>query len=308
MQKGVDVYQKITDDIIAELEKGALPWFKPWQGDGKSNFNFALPVNATTDKNYRGVNIVILWGAAEDRGHQSPRWLTFKQAKGAGGHVMPGQKGINLVRFQPVSKTDIDDTGKEVDASYLMSKVFTVFNVEQCEGLPVEIVGELPAAPTLTPDTVKAVTLDASLVTWRSATGADIRHGENRACFQPKFDRILMPDHDKFDAESSYWATLFHEIGHWTGADKRLKRGVDDAFGSDGYAFEELVAELASAFLCAKLGVVGEQRHAGYIESWLKALKNDKRYVVKAASAAMKAVDYLEANTVTVSEKICEAA
>jgi antirestriction protein ArdC len=174
--------------------------------------------------------------------------------------------------------------------------------------LPADIAGIAPPPPVLTPDTAKAFTLDENLLAWRASTGANIQHGQDRAFYRPKSDMIGMPDHDKFDAECSYWATLFHEIGHWTGADKRLKRGMDDKFGDSGYAFEELVAELTSAFLCAKHGVVGEQRHAGYIESWLKELKNDKKYIVKAASAAMKAVDYLEQNTVTVSEKICEAA
>ena len=284
MKKKTDTYQAVTDKIIAELEKGAAPWICPWNGGG----SLKRPVNANTGKKYNGVNVVLLWMAAQEKGYNNPYWLTYKQASQLGGHVRKGETATQICFFK---QWDVEDkeTGEEKTIPVLKS--FNVFNASQCDDLPEKF-------HTKETNEKGGVTFDEiaswrDLVKWRDNTGVILSHMGDSAFYNYITDSVTMPEINKFKAASGYWATLFHEFGHWTGHKTRLNREFGKRFGDAAYAAEELVAELTSAFLCAEFGVQGEIRHAGYIENWLKALRGNKKFFFAAASAASKAADLL---------------
>lgn len=286
----VDLYQQVTDKIIAELEAGAAPWVKPWKSLGKAGS--AMPHNAVTRRPYSGVNVLLLWGAAAERGYTATGWLTFKQCAEAGGHVRKGEKATLITFVKQLAFTEKDGDGKVVtDAddnaetrAVHMLKSYYVFNVEQCDGLPEKLTGKL--------EPVEGPT-DPEFDAWATRTGATIRIGGDRACYQPSSDQIVMPARAAFVENANYNATLIHELGHWTGHKSRLDRNLRGRFGDSEYAAEELIAELTAAFLCAELNIDGDLRHAGYIQHWLKMLKTDKRAIFTAASAATKAATFL---------------
>lgn len=280
------VYRTVTQSIIAELEQGAAPWVKPWKGGGRIGI---MPANAVTGHHYRGINVPILWHAADTHGFPSHAWLTFKQALDKGAHVRKGEKGTQIVftKQLAVKKDDAEDEERQIS----MLRAFTVFNVAQVEGLDVP-----DAALGQSPPTAGAA--DA----FAAATGADIRHGGDRACFVPSLNFVALPHPEMFENEEQYQATKLHELVHWSGHKSRLNRDLNNRFGTQAYAAEELVAELGAAFLCAHLGVQGQLRHAGYIESWLTLLKSDDRAIFTAASKASVAADYLR----SFSEKLEE--
>ncbi len=279
------VYRHVTQSIIAELEQGAAPWVKPWKGGGRVGI---MPTNAITGHHYRGINVPILWHAADTHGFASHAWLTFKAlAKGA--HVRKGEKGTQIVFTNQltVKKDDAEDEERQIS----MLHAFTVFNVAQVEGLK-----EPDAAQGESPPPAGAA--DA----FAAATGADIRHGRDRACFVPSLDFVALPLPETFETAEQYHATKLHELVHWSGHKSRLSRDLNNRFGTQAYAAEELVAELGAAFLCAHLGVQGQLRHAAYIDSWLLLLKDDDRAIFTAASKASVAADYLR----SFSEKLEE--
>ncbi|MCC3246426.1 ssDNA-binding domain-containing protein [Methylocystis sp. WRRC1] len=278
------VYENVTKSIIAELEGGTAPWIKPWKSGTRVGI---MPANAINGHHYRGINVPILWHAADERGFPKNAWLTFKQALDAGGHVRKGEKGTQIVFTKRISVTDDDDEARQIS----MLRAFTVFNVAQVEG--VEALAPLPEPP-----------LSGVVETFVSATGADIRHGGDRACYVPSRDFIALPNASDFESEQHYEATKLHELVHWSGNEKRLKRDLANRFGTKAYAAEELVAELGAAFLCAHLGVEGRLRHDEYIASWLSLLKEDDRAIFTAASKASAAADYLR----SFSEKLEESA
>lgn len=282
MKKRIDIHQQVTDKIIAELEKGAAPWVRPWAVSGTH-----MPKNVTSDRKYSGVNVLLLWIAADERGFGQQKWLTFKQANEAGGHVRKGETGTHIVFSSRIEKTATNDKGEDVDASFFLLKGYTVFNVAQCENLPEKW--------TKTPQKRDFDTSgDTDIAAFVSGTHARVEHGFDEACFIPALDTIRMPDRGQFKSCPHYWATLFHEMTHWTGAEKRLGRKLSTRFGDDAYAVEELVAELGSAFISAEFGVASpEVRHAGYINHWLKVLRQDKKAIFKAASLATAAAEYL---------------
>ena len=272
------VYENVTRSIIAELERGAAPWVKPWKG---GNCIGIMPANAITGHHYRGINVPILWHAADTHGFPSHAWLTFKQALEKGACVRKGEKGTQIVftKQLTVKQNDAEDEERQIS----MLRAFTVFNVAQVEGL---------AAPDSTPaQPPPAGAADA----FAAATGADIRHGGDKAYFVPSMDFIVLPDPESFENVQHYRATKLHELVHWSGHGTRLNRDLNNRFGTKAYAAEELVAELGAAFLCAHLGVQGQLRHAGYIDSWLSLLKEDDRAIFTAASKASAAADYLRA-------------
>ncbi|WP_292530878.1 zincin-like metallopeptidase domain-containing protein [Methylocystis sp.] len=285
------VYENVTRSIIAELEQGAAPWVKPWKGGGRIGI---MPANAVTGHHYRGINIPILWHAADTHGFPSHAWLTFKQALDKGARVRKGEKGTQIVftkRFA-VKTVDAEDEERRIS----MLRAFTVFNVAQVEGLT-------------TPDTAPAQPPPAGAADiFAAATGADIRHGGNKACFVPSFDFIVLPDPESFENVQHYRATKLHELVHWSGHKTRLDRDLNHRFGTKAYAAEELVAELGAAFLCAQLGVEGQLRHAGYIDSWLSLLKEDDRAIFTAASKASQAADYLRSFSAEAEETMQAAA
>ncbi len=264
-----DFYQEITDRIISALEAGVTPWACPWEVELANG----LPFNASTGHFYSGMNTVLLWSSAMEQRFTSSAWLTMKQANKLGGRIRKGEKSTPLFFYSMVEK-EKDDGKKE---EYPMLKIYRVFNLDQIEGLSEDYV---PEARTQRVDEFVA------------STGAYIEHYGQKAFYRPSVDKIVMPE-TPFRSTDDYYATLLHELTHWTGAKQRLDRKGGAVFGDKDYAFEELVAELGSAFLLAELGVTGTVQHDSYIASWLKALKNDKRYIFKAASQASKAHQYL---------------
>ena len=283
-----DVYTRITDKIIADLEKGVRPWMKPWNAEHAAG-RITKPLRHNGQP-YNGINILMLWSAAVSEGYSAPIWMTFRQAKELGANVRKGEKGELVVYANTVTRTEQNDTtGEELEHTIPFMKGYTVFNVEQIEGLPSHYY-QL-AEPVLDP--VQRISHAEAFFT---ATGARIGHGGNQAYYTIGADRIQMPPFESFRDAESYYATLAHETTHWTRHPSRLDRDFGrQRFGDEGYAQEELVAELGSAFLSADLELTPEVRedHTAYIESWLKVLKNDKRAIFTAAAHAQRAVDYL---------------
>jgi antirestriction protein ArdC len=285
-----DVYQSITDQIIEELERGVRPWLKPWNA-GHMAGRVLLPLRHN-GVGYRGVNILSLWMAALAKGYRSPIWMTFKQALDLGGAVRKGEKGSLTVFANKLNRTEIDsDTGEEIDAAFHYLKGYTVFNTDQIDGLPAQY---YPApAPVL--ETMPRI---AQAEAFFAALNADIRHGGPRAYYATRSDHVQMPPFESFRDPDSYYATLAHECAHWTGHPSRLARDLGGKrFGDNGYAMEELVAELGAAFTCATLDLTPELRgdHASYLAHWLTVLKTDKRAIFTAAAHAQAAADFLKA-------------
>ncbi|MCC8978889.1 ArdC family protein [Bradyrhizobium acaciae] len=285
-----DVYQAITDQIIAELERGVRPWRKPWSADHMAGkVLFPLRHNGIP---YRGVNVLALWMASLAKGYRSPIWMTFKQALDLGGAVRKGERASLTVYANSITRTETNEaTGEENSAEIHYMKGYSVFNAEQIDGLPTHyyVTPEPVADPV--PRIARAETYFASL-------GADIRHGGADAYYAIGSDHIQMPPFEAFEDAESYYATLAHECTHWTRHPSRLDRDLGrKRFGDAGYAMEELVAELGSAFTCATLDLnpVLRGEHASYIDHWLKVLKEDKRAIFTAAAHAQAAADFLNA-------------
>ena len=282
-----DVYTRVTNRIIAQLEQGVKPWLKPWNAEHAAG-RITRPLRHSGEA-YRGINILMLWESADVQGFCCPLWLTFKQCKQHGGHVRKGEKSTPVVYASTFKKTEQNDSGEEVDREIPFLKEYRVFNAEQCEGLPDRFY-ETKQPPNR--DIEKIAHADEFF----RNTGAEIIEGGNRACYSVATDQIRMPKIETFRDALSHAATLAHELTHWTRHPSRLDRDLGrKKWGDAGYAMEELVAELGSAFLCADLDLNPEERddHAAYIEHWLKVLKNDKRAIFSAASLATKAVDFL---------------
>jgi len=272
-----DIYQTVTDSIISALETGVKPWSCPWQRvPGMSG----LPSNYSTGAAYSGMNIMLLWSSASEQGFSDSRWMTYKQAQVEGGQVRKGEHGTTAIFYTTLEKKNDDGETDTIP----MLKTFTVFNVEQIDGLPSSDKAVFPAEIFEPLPQVEAL--------FRNSGATIIEKGQN-AFFAPSTDEIHLPERRLFSDAANFYATGLHELVHWSGAKSRLNREMKGKFGSEGYAFEELIAELGSAFLMADLGIVGEVQHESYIASWLKALKNDKRYIFKATSAASKAHRYL---------------
>ncbi len=282
-----DLYTRITSRIIEDLEKGVRPWFKPWSAEHAAG-RIARPLRQNGTP-YRGINVLNLWGEAVAKGYSCPIWMTYKQAQEVGGQVRKGETGSLVVYADRFKKSEADDKGDEIEREIPFLKGYTVFNCEQVEGLPAHYYQ--PAAPML--DGVARIEVAERFF---ASTGADIRHGGSRAYYAEHDDYIRMPPFEAFRDAESYYATLAHELTHWTKHKSRLNREFGrKRWGDEAYAAEELVAELGSAFLAADLGLSPEVRedHAAYIASWLKVLRNDKRAVFIAAAHAQRAVEYL---------------
>jgi antirestriction protein ArdC len=279
------LYQEITDKITVELEQGRVPWVQPWRTIGAP---LGLPRSAATGRAYSGINVLILWCAAAERGFTTQTWLTFRQALKIGAHVRKGEKGTTVVyadRFVPYrERTRAAETGDEPDAIPFLKR-FTVFNADQCENLSDDVTPPAqPAAADLILPQAEALI---------RATGADLRIGGNRAFYVPSEDFIQVPPPSSYFEPVNWHRTVCHELGHWSGAGHRLNRDLSGGFGSASYAREELVAEICGAFVCAALSIVPTVRHSDYLASWLEVLREDNRAIIRAASAASKAADYL---------------
>jgi antirestriction protein ArdC len=275
-----DLYQEVTDRIVASLEAGVAPWLKPWSGDPEP-----LPINVTTRRAYRGINVLLLQLESFARGYSRNRWLTFRQATELGGHVRKGEHGTQVVFFK-MHEVPSDSAAEDEAATRRvpMLRAYTVFNTAQVDGLPANLT-QPAAPPSWGPHDEAEKFLEAS--------GATIQHGGHRAHYQPSSDLIQLPEPGLFEGQGAYYATALHELAHWTGHASRCNRQLGKRFGEAAYAMEELIAEIGSAFLCAHCRIDGSLQHASYVASWLKVLKSDKRAVVTAAGQAQRASDYL---------------
>ncbi|MGB3625029.1 MAG: zincin-like metallopeptidase domain-containing protein [Henriciella sp.] len=284
-----DIYSRITDKIIADLEGGVRPWHQPWNAEHAAG-RIVRPLRHNGQP-YSGMNVIMLWVEAMEKGYTAPIWMTFRQAKELGGHVRKGERGSLVVYANTMRKTETDEaTGEETERDIPFMKGYTVFNVEQIEGLP----GHYYA--TAEPPTLEAGQRIEHAERFLEQTGATVGHGGNRAYYALQPDRIQMPPFEFFESPESYYETRLHETVHWTRHPSRLEREFGrKRFGDEGYAMEELVAEIGSAFLSADLSLTPEVRedHAAYIESWLKVLRDDKRAIFTAASHAQRAADFL---------------
>jgi antirestriction protein ArdC len=277
-----DLYAEVSIRIVAELERGAAPWIKPWSATTAQN----VPQNAVTKRPYSGCNVVLLW-MAQAAGYRTPRFLTFKQALEVGGNVRRGEHGTK-VYF--VKQLQVHDKGADDEATTRlvpMLREYTVFNVDQCENLPARVMTPSPIKPR------NSDQRDATIDEFLAASGADIREGHGEAFYVPSQDFISMPAFGGFKSAAHFYGVVFHELGHFTGHKSRLDRDLRHRFGERAYAAEELVAELCAAFLCAEFSIDGDLRHAGYIQSWIGLLKADSRAFFTACSKAQAAADYL---------------
>ena len=283
-----DVYTRVTDRIISDLEKGVRTWLKPWNA-GHTAGKITRPLRHNGIP-YQGMNILLLWGESFEKGYAAPIWMTFKQTQELGGHVRKGEKGSLVVYANKLTRTETDDKGEEIEKQIPFMKGYAVFNVEQVDGLPAHYYGKpenpLPLAERL--DHAERFITN---------TGVTIQHGGNSAYYAPGKDLVQMPPFESFKDRESYYATILHELIHATSHKSRLDRSFNaKRFGDNGYAREELVAELGAAFLSADLGITPEVRedHAAYLAHWLKALKEDSRAIFSAAAHAQRAADFLQ--------------
>ncbi len=282
-----DLYQEITDRIIAQMEQGKFPWAQPWDARHVA-CAVGLPVNVISQQHYSGINILILWGAVIDKGFSSQSWLTFKQAKALGGCVRKGEKGQVVCyadRFTPQKEREqARAEGRDPQAIPFLKR-YRVFNIEQCEDLPEDIIGHSQPLPE------REIIPRAERLA--KASGVDIRHGGAKAFYNATDDYVQLPPQPAFTEQINYYRTFFHELGHWTGHKSRLDRDQSGRFKTKAYAREELVAEMTAAFTCAALNITPAVRHADYLASWLEVLKEDKRAIFRAASQASKAAEFL---------------
>jgi antirestriction protein ArdC len=274
-----DIYTHVTERIISSLEAGVPPWIQPWaeSGDG-------IPANAATDRRYRGINVLLLNLEAQLRGFRDSRWLTFRQAALLGGHVRKGEHGAPIVFFKWRELETEQPSDEPTPRVVPMVRTFTVFNVGQIDGLPPEIVRK-PEPPPWSP-----IEEAEHLV---AASGAVVREDGNRAFYSPSEDAVQVPPRSSFEEASAFYAVLLHEMTHWTGHPTRCNRSLGRRHGLEAYAFEELVAEMGAAFLCAHCSLPARLEHATYIESWLQALRGDRRLVFTAAAKAQAAADFV---------------
>lgn len=278
----IDVYDAVTSRILTALERGVAPWIRPWDakdgGAGPGEHR-----NIASGRGYRGINTLLLWLAGE--AYPSRIWGTFMQWRDRGGHVRRGEKATQIVFYRQVPVAD-ESTGKPARAYVL--RHYNVFNAMQVEGINWKALEETPLPHR------EFVGRDPALDSWVERTGADVRIGGTKACYVPSRDFIAMPAPARFASSEDWYATLAHELAHWTGNAARLDRSLSGWRASPAYAFEELVAEISSAFTCARLSIHLERlQHAAYIASWCAGMRDHKTMIVSAASAAQRATDYL---------------
>ncbi len=282
-----NVYQTVTEKIVAAIEDGAGPYKTPWHVPAGAG----LPANAATLAEYRGVNVLALWAEAIARNYPIPIWGSYKQWQSLGAQVRRGEKGTMIVFYKraELNPTEPEDEQAQPDLRFF-ARASWVFNAAQVDGY-------VPPAAEVRSQVERIGEADAFV----AAINPVIRYGCPLACYRRKEDRIEIPDSAWFTGTEtsspteSYYATLLHELVHWSGAPHRLSREFGKRFGDDAYAMEELVAEIGSAFLCAAFGIANEPRpdHAAYVSSWLKILGRDNRAIFTAASKAQEAFEHL---------------
>lgn len=280
------IYQTVTDRIISSLKAGVIPWEKPWTAPRFAGGPF--PRNFYTGKPYRGINVLLLWSSD----YSSPFWLTFKQAQELKGHVRKGETGTQIVFYKQLPEEKKTEESKEEDdrAPFLHCH-YTVFNVEQCDGLSLPEIEQ----PTNTPEIGEDEVCEDIVTGWANRPTLHLDSPtECRAFYRPSTDSIHMPLRSRFMDAPHYYGTLFHELVHSTGHTSRLNRTFGDRFGDELYSKEELVAEIGAAFLCAIAGIANEhtdRNTTAYIQNWISKLESDNRLVIHAAANAQRAAD-----------------
>ena len=275
-----DIHQAITDQILAAMEQARGTGRRLWDSQP------SLPLNLTTGKPYQGINTLILWAAGLSHGYTSPYWLTYKQAAERGGQVRKGEHGTVCVFYKPWESTDTNkDTGETEIVKGAVLKSFTVFNLDQVDGI------EAPATEPRAP--FQAIE-DAERIL--AASPAPIKTGGTQAFYRPATDTIHLPNREAFISAESFYSVALHEMTHSTGHASRLARDFSGRFGTEAYAFEELIAEMGSAFLNADLGIIGStlQDHADYLAHWVAILRDDKKAILTAAAQASKAHAFIK--------------
>jgi antirestriction protein ArdC len=279
--RSAELFERITRQVADAIETGAGDYCMPWHRWGQA---LTLPINAISMKPYRGLNILILWAAADASGYSQGRWATYRQWAAAGAQVRKGEKGTPVLFWKPSPCRPDQDTAEHGTRARFLARTYTSFNADQVDG-------------DLVPDRRARNPGDriAEAECFFTATDAAVHHGGDRACYVPSVDQIWLPRFEQFRDALSYYSVLGHETVHWSGAKHRLDRDLGGRFGTDAYAMEELVAELGSAFIAAYLGLTTEPRrdHAAYISSWLRVLRSDSRAILTASARAQDAVDYI---------------
>lgn len=285
----VSPYKQITDRILADLEAGVASWAKPWKVDAKGNkvpVSSGFPMNFSSRKAYRGINVWLLMSAAAEHGFGSNAWATFKQIAAMGGTVKKGSKSERVFFMSKLEKEPTGAEGERVNdngkVEIWVLKGYSVFNLDQVEGIEISK-EELATVSTLPEDVSEFVDM----------LSVDVRHGGSQAFFSPAGDFVAMPKPEAFLSLDHYRATLYHEVGHWTGSEKRLAREFGKRFGDKAYAFEELVAELSAAFLAMEYGIEARLQHAEYIASWIKLLTDHEQAFYRAAAEAQRVLDFI---------------
>lgn len=274
----VDIYQEVTDRIIAALEAGTVPWRQPWSSLGGPRNLDGRP--------YRGINTFLL----ELSGYSDPRWGTYRMIQAHDGQVRKGEKGCRVILWKPVPRKPEQADGTQsagTAGSYMLLRTFTVFNAEQCDGLP-----EIETPEQGESEHERHETAEALVEHYPRRPF--IAYGGDRAYYTPDKDMVRMPELGAFESADAYYGTLFHELIHSTGHESRLKRIEPALFGTDPYAREELIAEMGAAMLCGISGLQPRiEESASYIASWLKRLRDDRKLVITAAAQAQKAADHI---------------
>ena len=280
-----ELHERIANQIVAQMAEGVLPWHRPWAVNPNARVSKPLRENAVP---YQGINVLILWGAAIDKGYASPFWMTYRQAQSIGAQVRKGERCTHIVFAKTAKRKETDEVGDETEVLLPVRRVYAVFNTDQIDGLPDQYVPEIP---DVNPDE-----RDAACQAWIDSLGIEIRYGGQRAFYAPGPDRVQMPPFETFESSQTFHSTLLHELTHSTGHRDRLDR-LRGRMDDRARAREELVAELGSAFLCADLGIASSPRadHASYIASWSELLTDEPRAVFDAATRAQQAVEFLHA-------------
>lgn len=285
-QQPSDLYQRITDQIIAAIEARAGEYHMPWTPRLCAGAEVTIPHNPVGRYGYRGINILALWASQQAAGHKTAQWATFRQWQSVGAQVRKGEKGSVTIFFKPIegSADDAPAEGSGPSRPRFIVKAAHVFNAAQVDG-------HCPRPEKALPIMDKIAAAEGLM----EASNARIIHGGPRACYIPSRDEIHLPPAGAFIDASSYYGVAFHELAHWTGHEGRCARDLRNRFGSEAYAAEELIAELSAAFIAAAIGIVPEPRrdHASYIENWLKVLLSDKSAIFTAAAKASQASDYI---------------
>ena len=285
-----DIYQRVTDRIIEQIETGTPPWVRPW-----SVVNDTAPINIISDRAYRGINNVMLQLEAQANGYPLNRWCTYRQAAERGAQVRKGESATQIMYYQLRKIAATGDafpvyTENDIpERTIPLLRVYSVFNVAQIDGLPTELL-QVPV-----PATAFAAQEAADDLLLESAV--PIHHGGFKAFYSPAEDRIQLPVKTLFKDAGNYYAAALHELVHATGHASRCNRQLTTRFGTESYAAEELIAELGAAFLCAHVRIDGQLQHASYISSWLDVLRRDKRAIFIASTKAQQAADWLIAKT-----------